>query len=326
MDAFWLLALLGAFLAVALAIEGVWLYWHDRYGPQAQRLARRLAQVASGFHGTAESESGRPRLRALPEDGTLAAWFALSSAGRWLDTLLRQSGSALTVTRLSLASLIAAGLGGVGSFTVGLSAVMSLLTAFLILTLPVLVLLRRRQRRLVQIGKQLPDVVDLLGRALRAGHALPTALQMAATEGPEPLASEIALVNEEIAFGVSQHEALQKLAQRLPIDDVRYLVIAVLLQRETGGNLAELLDNIGRLIRARLQLQMKVRVLSAEGRLSAWILTVLPFALAAVITAINPELSRVLTADPVGVQLVTASLGMMLLGIVWMRAIVSIRV
>lgn len=326
MDAFWLLALLGAFLAVALAIEGVWLYWHDRYGPQARRLARRLAQVASGFRGSEESDPAQPRLRAQPAGGTLAAWFVLSSAGRWLDTLLRQAGSTLTVTRLSSASLLAAGLCGVVAFTVGMSAMTSLLTAFVMLTLPVLVLLRQRRRRLVQIGKQLPDVVDLLGRALRAGHALPTALQMAATEGPEPLASEIALVNEEIAFGVSQHEALQKLAQRLPIDDVRYLVIAVLLQRETGGNLAELLDNIGRLIRARLQLQMKVRVLSAEGRLSAWILTVLPFALAAVITAINPELSRVLTTDPAGVQLVTASLVMMLLGIVWMRAIVSIRV
>jgi tight adherence protein B len=326
MDAFWLLALLGAFLAVALGIEGVWLYWNDRYGPQARRLARRLSQVASGFRGSAESDSGRPRLRAQPAGGTVAGWFALTRAGRWLDTVLRQAGSPLTASRFFAAILSFAIVGGLVSWLLGASTGIALGVVLMLVILPLGLLLRRRQQRLAQIGKQLPDVVDLVGRALRAGHALPTALQMAASEGPEPLALEIAVVNEEIAFGVSQHEALQKLAQRVPIDDVRYLVIAVLLQRETGGNLAELLDNIGRLIRARLQLQIKVRVLSAEGRLSAWILTVLPFALAAVIAAINPELSRVLTGDPVGVQLVTASLVMMLLGIVWMRAIVSIRV
>lgn len=326
MDGMWLIAMLSAFLAVALAIEGVWIYWNDRHGPQARRLARRLAQVSGYAQGGSDSTTSRVSLRAQHEPGSLAGRVVRSASGVWLDTLLRQAGSKLTTPRLLGGMLTGAALAGSVAVMSGGTWLIALVCSAIALTFPLFWLLRRRRQRLARVGEQLPEVVELLARALRAGHALPTALQMAASEGPAPLASEIALVNEEIAFGIAQQEALQKLAQRLPIDDVRYLVIAILLQRETGGNLAELLDNIGRLIRSRLQLQMKVRVLSAEGRLSAWILTVLPFALAGIIAVVNPELSQVLISDPAGIQLVTGSLVMMVLGVIWMRAIVAIRV
>ncbi|HEY9445740.1 MAG TPA: type II secretion system F family protein, partial [Burkholderiales bacterium] len=131
---------------------------------------------------------------------------------------------------------------------------------------------------------------------------------------------------DEVNYGASMQEALLNLAGRIPSTDVRYLVIAVLIQRETGGNLAELLNNIGGIIRARLKLFGAIRVLSAEGRLSAWILSMLPFAAALLIQLVNPRFMSVLWTDPAGTKMIGAALTMMAFGVLWMRRIIRIRV
>jgi tight adherence protein B len=174
--------------------------------------------------------------------------------------------------------------------------------------------------------EQLPDALDLISRALKAGHAFPSGLQMVGEEAQDPIAGEFRIVHDEINFGVAVPTALANLANRVPSLDMRQFVIAVLIQRETGGNLTELLANISTLIRERLKLLMKVRVLSAEGRLSAWILCLLPFFLAGVINLINPRFMSVLWTDPMGLKMIYASLVMMAVGALWMRKIIRIRV
>ncbi len=135
-----------------------------------------------------------------------------------------------------------------------------------------MILRRKRSKRVLQLERQLPDAADLIGRALRAGHSFPAALGMVGEELPNPLGGEFALAFDEINYGVSMNDALLNMVNRVPVDDLRYFVIAVLIQREAGGNLAEILGSISSIIRERLKLLGKVRVLSAEGRLSAWIL------------------------------------------------------
>jgi len=192
-------------------------------------------------------------------------------------------------------------------------------------SLPWIHAVRITRRRVAQIQEQLGDAVDLIARALRAGHALASALRMVADQAPAPISREFASVCEQIGFGVPADEALREMATRSRSEDLRYFVIAVLLQRETGGNLAELLDNIAAMVRQRQQLRQSVRALSAEGRLSAWILSILPFALAGAIAVINPELLSLLWTDPAGRAMSASALLMMVTGILVMRRLIRVR-
>jgi tight adherence protein B len=191
---------------------------------------------------------------------------------------------------------------------------------------PVFYLLGAKHKRIIIIEQQLPDALDLMARAMTAGHAFPSALQMVGSEMPEPIAAEFRIVFDEINYGISAQEALINLTVRVPSTDLSYFVIAVLIQRETGGNLAELLGNISELIRARLKLLGTVRVLSAEGRLSAWILTLLSFVLGFVLQLVNPKFLSVLWTNPMGVKMVGIALLMMIVGIFAMWRITKIRV
>jgi tight adherence protein B len=191
---------------------------------------------------------------------------------------------------------------------------------------PAMALIKARERRMRKLEEQLPEVADFLGRALRAGHSFANVLQMVGNEMPEPTGSEFRMAYEEINYGVPMNESLHNLAARIPLTDLRYMVLAVLIQRESGGNLAELLDNVSGMVRSRLKLMAQVRVLSAEGRLSAWILGSLPLGVMGLMSVLNPRYISVLWTDPMGVQLLWYAGGAMLAGFLWMRSVIRIRV
>lgn len=314
-----------AFIAVVLLLEGLYLTWNAYKGPEARRIERRLRAMSAG--ATASAEASILKQRMLSESAPLHRMLLSMPRVHEFDRLLQQSGSGWSVSFfLGLTSLLAAA----AFFLVGLVPllhwIIPVATAICAALLPLLYILRKRARRLHKIVEQLPDALDLISRALRAGHAFPSGLQMVGEEAQDPIAAEFRTVHDEINFGVSVPTALTNLATRVPSPDMRHFVIAVLIQRETGGNLTELLANISALIRERLKLLLKVRVLSAEGRLSAWILCVLPFALAGVINLVNPKFMSVLWTDPMGLQMIYAALVMMVLGALWMRKIIRIRV
>jgi tight adherence protein B len=243
-----------------------------------------------------------------------------------VDRLLVQSGLSWSVSRLLGIIALMFLLVLVAGYFLAMPLVIRLAVAGAAATLPLLYVVRAKSKRLVRIEEQLPDALDLMGRALRAGHAFPTALKMVGDEMTEPLKNEFSIAFDEVNFGVSMQDALMNLATRVPSTDLRYFVIAVLIQRETGGNLSELLANISGIIRERLKLLGEVRTLSAEGKLSAWILSGLPFGAALMIQLINPEFLEVLYTDPAGRKMIAEAGGMMFFGVLVMRKIIRIRV
>jgi tight adherence protein B len=325
MDAIFYTFAILLFAAVILLVEGAWLWWSGRHGTAADRIRQRLQVMAVAGAGGGERVSILKQRRYAHGD-RLDALLKKTPGCAALDKLLVQSGLAWTVARVLAGSLLAlvAGLLLIRPFAPPLLAVLVVL--LMSGCAPVLLVLHARRLRLKKIEVQLPEAADFIARALRAGHSFTNVLQMVGAEMPEPLAGEFRAAHEEINYGVPMNEALHNMAARIPITDLRYLVIAVLIQRESGGNLAEILANIGHIIRERLKLLAQVRVLSAEGRMSAWVLGLLPFGVVGVMTLASPRYISVLWTDPSGIRLLWGSLGMILLGVLWLRRVIHIRV
>ncbi|MBV8272500.1 MAG: type II secretion system F family protein [Cupriavidus sp.] len=316
---------LSIFVFTVLLVAGMYQWWQSRHGQRARRLNQRLqaAMLNSASHG---------------KDASILKQRVLSDSP-WLARLLQRFPHIVALDRMLLQSGLEWSVGLLLTLTVALPVVaicvgtvlvfptqIVLVVAGCLCPLPIMYVRRRRTQRLRKLEEQLPDATDMIGRALRAGHSLPTALSMAGEELPAPVGAEFGIVFSQINYGVPMSDALAGLTDRVPIDDLRYLVIAVLIQRESGGNLAEILDNVGNIIRKRLQLLDKVRVLSGEGRLGARILTCLPVAVGALVYMINPGLMQTLWTDPFGIRLLWVSGFMVLGGVFWMRRIIRIHV
>jgi len=183
----------------------------------------------------------------------------------------------------------------------------------------------KKKRRIHQLDSQLPDAIDLIARAVRAGHPLSEGLRMAAEEAPEPLASEFRITFEEQKFGLPFEEAMMGLGDRMEIIDVRILVTAILVQREVGGNLSEILETIAETMRARFSLKRQVRVYTAQGRMSGYTLAALPIVVGTVISLINPEYMQTLFQESLGHALLASAGVLQGIGFLWIRRIVDVR-
>jgi len=311
------------FLAVVLFLEGVYLAWNAYKGPEVKRIEKRLQAMSAGAH---QKSSSLVKQRLLSQTPGIEQLLLQIPRIHQLDRLIMQSGLNLSVAKFIGLMLFAVATGVAIALLLRLPVFAVVAIGSAAGVLPLLYMQGAKHNRMIAIEQQLPDALDLMGRAMTAGHAFPSALQMVGGEMPEPIASEFRIVFDEINYGISTQEAMINLTTRVPSTDLSYFVIAVLIQRETGGNLAELLGNISQLIRARLKLMGTVRVLSAEGRLSAWILTLLPFALGFVLQLMNPQFLSVLWTDPIGQKMVVAALCLMVLGIFAMWRITKIRV
>lgn len=323
MDLFYYLFIVLGFFAIVGLIEGIYLTWNSYRGPEATRIKRRLQAMSAGG-ATVETRLLKKRL--LSEAPALERILLQLPRVQHLDRLLIQAGTNMTVAGfhgvIFTCVAVAIAVAYFAAFPVWLGVVVGIGAAFL----PFGYMLHQRDKRLNSIETQLPDALDLMARALRAGHAFSSALNMVGAEGPEPIAQEFRTTFDEINFGVPVQKALTNLATRVASTDLRYFVVAVLIQRETGGNLAELMENIAMLIRERLKLAATVRVLSAEGRLSAWILGILPFAVGGMINIVNPNFLSLLWTDPAGLNVVAGALVLMVIGVIWMWRVITIRV
>jgi tight adherence protein B len=192
--------------------------------------------------------------------------------------------------------------------------------------LPNLYVRHRRTRRFNAFEELLPEAIDLVGRALRAGHPLSAGFKMAADDGPEPVASEFRRVFEEQRFGLPVQDSLLSMADRVNLVDVRILVTAILIQREVGGNLAEILDNLASVVRARFTIRRQIRVYTAQGRMTGYLLSSLPLILFALLYTINAQYMSILFTDPIGKILVAVALTMQFIGFLWIRKIIKIEI
>ena len=322
----WTFAALAS-LSIGALVWSLYGLWQQHLDPRQKALAQRL-QAATRNGPRDEVE---PALKLRPKR-QLSQWVWAERSLQNLpgintfDQFLLQSGLTLSLAQaLSLAAglvLLALALGASLHWPMLLSLVVALLGPVLLIAF----LQHRRNRRMTLISQALPDALELMARSMQAGHAFASALQVAAKDCPPPLSHELRAVFEEINFGISTAQALHTLATRVASDDVRYFVVAVVIQSETGGNLAEILKNTAHLIRERQKIAGIVRVLSAEGRISAFILSLLPFALAALMGLLNPGFISRLWTDPMGMQLVYISLTLMAFGILWMWRLIQIRV
>lgn len=313
------------FVAMMLLLESLYVIWRSHRGPEATKLQQRLQALSASRDRTPQVQLLKQRM--LSELPLLERHLQSLPRMRGLDRAIVQSGLDWTVSKLLLGCAAA---GASAWLAMAMGAHQSMLVDAAVGlaagAMPLMYLQYRRSRRLAKIEHQLPDALDLITRALRAGHAFSSALKMAGEEMAQPIAAEFATVHDEINFGVSMQQALTHLSERVPLTDLRYFVVAVLIQRDSGGNLTEILSNLSRLIRERLKLLAKVRVLSSEGRLSAWILGLMPFFLAGLINLVNPEFMSPLWTDPIGVAIIKYMLSLMLIGALLMRRIVRIRV
>ena len=292
-----------------------------------RQLDRRLREVSEPYDN-ANTPADASVLKHQVE-GPLPAFERLMSrtrAGSKLARLIEQSGVKLTPSALVIICVAVAG----GC---------ALLTALFVRQPVALVvaaagggmapfgwLVHRRTARLKRFEEQFPDALDLLSRAVRAGHAFQTALGMAADELPAPVGPEIKKTFDQQNYGLPLREALNELAERVGILDVRFFVTAVVIQRETGGNLAEILDNLAHVVRERFKIQRQVRVHTAHGRFTGYVLLALPAFLAVALSILNPDHMQPMFRERIGQMMLMGAMIMQGVGYVWIRQVIKIEV
>jgi tight adherence protein B len=243
-----------------------------------------------------------------------------------LDRLAQQANTRYPVGVFILLAIVLASAGFLAFSYVTEKRLLCVIISALLGAAPFLYLLNKKQKRMQKFQAQLPEALDMISRSMKAGHAFTTGMRLAADEFDDPLGSELSYTLDEVNFGVSVPDALKSLVRRLECQDLNFFVVSVILQRETGGNLAEIIEKIAHLIRERFKLLQKIKTLSAEGRLSAIILACIPFVVAGILYFKNPEYIMVLYTDPTGRIMATVVLFMMILGIYVMKRIVNIKV
>ena len=255
-------------------------------------------------------------------DQLIGATTKGSALGRWLE----QSGMKASISGVLL---IAVGLAVVLAFvaTMVTRSPWGIPAGLLLgLGLPFLVLNIKRGRRMRTFEEQFPEALDLIARALKAGHAFATGLKMAADELPEPVGPEFRKTFDEQNFGLPLKDALENLTLRIPILDVRFFATAVLIQRETGGNLSEILENLAHVVRERFKILRQVRVYTAHGRFTGYVLLALPAVLGIALSFINPDHMNMLFRERMGQMLLLFAIVMQTIGFIWIKQVIKIEV
>lgn len=315
----WLVLLLvfGAVVAIVMLVAAA------ATDAVAQRLRTRLLALKD----VDESEPlGAIRARYLRQLPPWERWLEQQPGMLVLARLIEQAGHTVPAYRVAFLCLVLAVVAGVLVGAALRHPLAGLVAAALIGFLPLAKLMLDRSERLRKFEEQLPDALDLMTRSLRAGNPLLESFKFVADEMQPPLAADFSHAWSNINFGVSMKGSLLNLLERAPSVSLRAMVTAILVQRETGGNLAEVLDKITDVLRARAKFQRRLKTLTAEGRMSAWVLALMPFGMSGVLAVSSPEYLPMLLNDPLGVKLIIGSLVMMSVGIFWISRIVRIRV
>jgi tight adherence protein B len=293
-----------------------------------RKLDQRLQEISSPIEAPAAEGSGMGLLKTQAE-GMLPAldrMFGGTAKGSRLTTWIEQSGVKTTLSTVLLMAVVMAGVMAlVMNIAVGNLFAMAL-GALLGFSLPFLYLNFKRGRRMRKFEEEFPEALDLIARALKAGHAFVTGLKMVADEMEDPVGPEFRKTFDEQNFGLPMKDALENLTARVPSLDVRFFSTAVLIQRETGGNLSEILENLAHVVRERFKILRQVRVYTAHGRMTGYVLLALPAVLCIALSFINPDHMNLLFRERMGQMLLMAALTMQGIGYVWIRQVVKIEV
>lgn len=317
---------IACFVGVLSLLLGAYWFFVLRQETAAQRtLSRRLSPTRA-----AGPLSQTSLLNALKPDSTLPAlaraFAGCASALRPVEQLIERSGYSVSLGQIVLSSVFAAFVGAFAALQLTYQPLLAIGAGLLLALTPFMFLKHAGGRRMARFEEQFPEAIDLIARALRAGHAFTTGLGMVADEVAEPVRTEFRLLHDRQNFGMPLPDALRSLATRVPLLDARFFTTAVLTQRESGGNLSEVLDGLSKLIRERFRLKRQVRVLSAHGRITGSVLAALPIVLCALMFWIAPEHIGLLFTDPLGVRMLVGAGVLQVIGFIAMRRIVNIEI
>jgi tight adherence protein B len=289
------------------------------------RMEQRIAEALRDTTRTADEAIQISRDDMLSSNAALNRFLSSIDLAKKLEQLIAQADSQITVVRLLGFSIIAAVMAGLAAYTV-VNGAFAILLGLIAGSLPILQVSVKRRKRLRTFNAQLPDTLDLLSRSLAVGHAFSEAMNQVASEMPDPIAMEFRTTFEEQKLGLSTKVALDRLTERVPLPDLKLCIVAMHIQRETGGNLAEILERVAQTIRDRFKLMEDFRTMTTSSRASAWILCGLPFALVFLLTFINPEYMSKLIYDPRGHYVIAASIVLQIMGMLLIKSILNIKV
>lgn len=319
------------FVAATAGIVGLFMFVSGRSQVQREKaIHNRLQDIGGGGAITTEDGDAKGGPLLLKEivgpmpNMDRVATAALKGAGaeRWLE----QSGTAMSISAVILTTLMFGVLAAIGAFMF-FHLWWAAMVAFVAgLGIQPLLLKRKRSKRIDKFEEQFPEALDLLSRAVRAGHAFSAGMKMVADELQDPVGPEFRKSFDEQNYGLPLKESLNGLADRIPLLDVKFFATAVLIQRETGGNLAEILDNLANVVRERFKIRRQVRVHTAHGRFTGYVLMALPAFLAVALMFINPEHMNLLFEERIGQMMILACIVMQAIGFIWIKQIVKIEV
>jgi len=312
------------FVSVALLVYSFAVPVFGAERQAARRLKKRLREIA--LHEERQSAADMLREKYLRELSPLERWLEVLPGMERLALAIEQSGRQTPAYRVVLMALIL-GIGtGWLTFLFLRQPVLPMLAGAGVFVMPFFRISVQRSQRIARFEEQLPEALDVMVRALKAGHPFSGTLQLVSEEMDDPIAREFGIAFADINYGLDVKQAFMNLLERIPNMTLMTLVTAVVVQRETGGNLAETLSKISSVIRGRFRFGRKVKTLSAEGRLSAWILAMIPFLLFVVIMVTTPSYLPILLQEPAGLKIIGVSFFLQVVGILWIRRIIRIDV
>jgi len=315
--------LAGIFFSITFLLIAIYLYFNNRSQKSERNIKKRLYDLSKKDADTAEIPFliQNNQLSQIPLFNRILEKFQISKK---LSHLLEQTDLSLKVGQLILIMMVLGMLGVVLTIKRG-NLILTLISFIFLSCLPLFYVYSRKARRLRSFIRQFPDAIDMIISALRAGHAFNKAMQLVSSEAPDPVGIEFRRAFEENSLGLSLQEALDNLTQRVDSMDLKLFVMAVLLQKETGGNLTEILEKISGTIRERFKLIGQIKVFTAQGRMSMWVLGSLPIGFGLLVSAINPGYLKPLFTEPIGKLLLVAGVFGQIVGFIIIRKIIQIK-
>ena len=305
----------------------VWSFMIPVFGSErkaAKKLKKRLKRISTQEKQVSAAKMIREKY--LRELNPLERKLETLPGMDHLAILIEQSGRNTPAHRLLLLSLAIGVSTGFLIWSFSSNILIGVAVGLVVSAVPFLKVNLDRSKRLVKFEEQLPEAMDIMIRALKAGHPFSATLKLVAEEMDEPISTEFGIVFADINYGLDVRQAFLNLLERVPNMTLMTVVIAVIVQRETGGNLAETLSNISAVVRGRFRFQRKVRTLSAEGRMSAWVLALIPFVLFVGIMVTTPSYLELLITEPAGIKIISVAFTMVIIGIFWLRRILRIDI
>jgi tight adherence protein B len=318
-----------AFIVMTAAVLGGWMTANRL--PEflaGRRLQQRLRDVSAvpTVPGDGETDATVVRQKVEGRLPGVERLVAATRVGSGLATLIDQSGVRTTPGAIAMISAGTAAVAALLAMLFVRQALAPVIAGLVGVMVPTLFLKQQRSSRLKKFEEQFPEALDLLSRAIRAGHAFQTAMSMVASELKEPVGPEFKKAFDQQNYGLPLRDALNEMAGRIDLLDVRFFVTAVLIQRESGGNLAEILNNLAHVVRERFKIQRQVRVHTAHGRFTGWVLLALPAALGVALSFINPDHMQLLFNERLGQMLLLVAMVMQAVGFIWIRQVIKIEV